>query len=83
MAAESFDHPPQFSAEVKNEWSYTSTPHICFQDAYVDNFTSNRLIPIDMSDYKPTHYEIAFWDLCLELFVFCESPGGGGEAIIL
>jgi hypothetical protein len=26
------DHSPQPSAEVKNEWSYTSNPSICFHD---------------------------------------------------
>lgn len=24
------DHSPPFSAEFKNEWSYTSAPYICF-----------------------------------------------------
>jgi hypothetical protein len=30
---------PRSNAEVKNEWSYTSTPPICLYDIYRDNFT--------------------------------------------
>jgi hypothetical protein len=33
------DRPPQSSAEVKNEWSYSSTPPICFHGVDRDNFT--------------------------------------------
>ena len=33
------DHSSPSYAEVKNEWSYTSTPTICFQDVARDNFT--------------------------------------------
>jgi len=32
------DHLPPSSAKDKNEWSYTSTPHTCFQGVY-SNFT--------------------------------------------
>lgn len=31
--------PPQTSVEAKNKWGYTSTPFICFQSMYNDNFT--------------------------------------------
>jgi hypothetical protein len=33
------DHPPSSSAEIKNEWSYTSTFLVCIYGAYRDNFT--------------------------------------------
>jgi hypothetical protein len=32
------DRSPPFSAEVKNEWSYISTPHICLHGMERDNF---------------------------------------------
>jgi hypothetical protein len=31
------DHPPPTSAEVKNEWSYTSSPQICLNGVDRDN----------------------------------------------
>ena len=34
------DHKPSYSAEVKNEWRYTSTPLICLHGVDRDNFTS-------------------------------------------
>jgi hypothetical protein len=37
-----FDHPLPSSAEVKNECSYTSTPHICIQGVYTATFTFTR-----------------------------------------
>jgi hypothetical protein len=38
------DHSPPFSAEVRNAWSYTSTPPVCLHDVVLrkkhrDNFT--------------------------------------------
>jgi len=35
------DHSPASSAEVRNEWSYTSIPSVtvCLQDVYRNNFT--------------------------------------------
>jgi len=33
------DHPPSSSAEVKNEWSCTSTIFVRLYGAYRDNFT--------------------------------------------
>jgi len=33
------DHLPTFSVEVKNGWSYTSTPPICIHGVDRDNFT--------------------------------------------
>jgi hypothetical protein len=33
------DRPPQTNAEVKNEWSYSSTPPICFHGMDTDKFT--------------------------------------------
>jgi len=33
------DHPPSCSAEVKNEWSYTSTLLVCLYGTYKDSFT--------------------------------------------
>jgi len=35
------DHSPASSAEVRNEWSYTSTPSVavCLQDVCRNNFT--------------------------------------------
>ena len=38
-------HSPVSSAELKNEWSYTSTPPICLHDAARHNFTF-YLIPL-------------------------------------
>jgi hypothetical protein len=38
------DHSPPFSVEVKNAWSYTSTPPISPHDNFTFTFTS-RLIP--------------------------------------
>jgi hypothetical protein len=32
------NYSPPSSAEVKNEWSYTSTPHIYLHDMDRDNF---------------------------------------------
>ena len=33
-----FNHVPTFSAEVKNEWSYASTPPVCLRGMYVGSF---------------------------------------------
>ena len=33
------DNSPPTKAEVKNQWSYTSTPRICFNGMGTDNFT--------------------------------------------
>ena len=33
------DNPASSSAEVKNEWSYTSTLLVCLYGTYRDNFT--------------------------------------------
>jgi hypothetical protein len=43
------DHLPPSSAEVKNEWSYASTPAICLHGRYRDNFT---LVPTYVCTYK-------------------------------
>jgi len=34
-------HSPTSSAKIKNEWSYTSTPPICFHGTYRDNLTAS------------------------------------------
>jgi hypothetical protein len=34
------DHSPPSTAEVKNEWSYTSVPPICRPAAYSDSFST-------------------------------------------
>ena len=33
------DHSPPSSSEVRNEWNFTFTPHICLHGVYRDNFT--------------------------------------------
>ena len=33
------DHPPSSSAEVKDEWSYTSSPPVCLHDVDRKGFT--------------------------------------------
>jgi hypothetical protein len=44
------DHAPPSSTEVKNEWSYTSTPPTCLHDAHRGTFTVTCTIP------KPNRY---------------------------
>ena len=38
------DHSPPFGTEVKNEWSYTSTPPVCLHGVDRDNFTFYRYL---------------------------------------
>jgi hypothetical protein len=39
---------PTSSAEVKNEWSYTSTPLICLHGIDRDNFVfKGRVVPVN------------------------------------
>jgi hypothetical protein len=33
------DHSPPTSAEVKNEWNYTSAPSVCLHNVYRNNFS--------------------------------------------
>jgi hypothetical protein len=33
------DHCPPSSAEVKNEWSYTSSPSVCLSDELAERYT--------------------------------------------
>jgi len=40
---------PSFSAEVKNEWKYTSTPSVCLHSMHKDNIT---IVPFTISYYK-------------------------------
>jgi hypothetical protein len=37
------DHSPPSSSEVKNEWSYTSAPPMCFQGVDRGNFNFDLL----------------------------------------
>ena len=37
-------HSPPSSAEVKNEWSYTSAPSVCFHNAYRNKFSFARFL---------------------------------------
>ena len=39
MAGGDVEHSPLSSAEVKNEWSYTSAPPICLNGSDKDSFT--------------------------------------------
>jgi hypothetical protein len=36
------NHVPPSSSEVKNKWSYTSTPAVCIFSVYKENFTFYR-----------------------------------------
>jgi len=36
------DHSPPTSAEVKNEWRYTSAPSVCLHNVYRKNFSFVR-----------------------------------------
>jgi hypothetical protein len=59
------DHSPSSKAEVKNEWSYTSTLPICLHGMYVDNFTlmywslvsSSPVKNLWLLEDRPTLYE--------------------------
>ena len=53
------DHLPLFSAEVKNDWSYISTPLVCLRGVYRDNLMDLRqlacLNPLKLSGYYMYH----------------------------
>jgi len=34
------DHPPQYSAELKNNWNYPFSPPLCLQGRQTDNFST-------------------------------------------
>ena len=44
MAETLVNHTLFYSADVKNEWSYTSTPPICLHGVKRENFTLTRNI---------------------------------------
>jgi hypothetical protein len=44
------NHSPPSSAEVKNEWSYTSTPPLCFYSTDREKFTFVRGIYVRTCD---------------------------------
>jgi hypothetical protein len=50
-------HPPLYSAEVKNDWSYTSTPPIC-------------LYAVDKSNLTFIFYSVLY--ICFEVFTAVE-----------
>jgi hypothetical protein len=63
------DHSAISSAEVQNEWSCTSIPHICLPTVYKDNFTffpkiRVKIIPLSNGMLypvgHPTGYGIPF-----------------------
>jgi hypothetical protein len=43
------NHSPPSSAEVKNEWSYTSTHPICLHGKDKENLTFTMIIPPNVS----------------------------------
>jgi hypothetical protein len=51
--ARDVDQSPPSSAEVKDEWSYTSTPLICLHGMDRDNFAS-----LGFEDYGLLEFEI-------------------------
>jgi hypothetical protein len=55
------DHSPPSSAEVKNTWSYTSTPPYVFMSWYLvkhtDKFTFAYIIPGKLVSAKSSHYK--------------------------
>jgi len=42
------DHLPPPSAEIKNQWSYSSTPAMCPHDAHRNNITCQCLMHLAM-----------------------------------
>jgi len=45
------DHSPPSSAEIKNQWSYASTPPMCFHDVDEENF-SGKITKLKTNDSK-------------------------------
>lgn len=53
-----FDDPSPFSAEVRNQWSYTSTPPVYVHGKECDNFLPFHLHPGSPSGLFPLHDQI-------------------------
>jgi hypothetical protein len=49
------NHSPPSSAEVKNEWSYTSTPPICLHCVDRENFAFLIFVPHTSYTKHPSH----------------------------
>ena len=76
------NHSRPSSAKVENEWSYTSTPHTCFQGVGRDNFTF-RFTTILV--HRILRWSLDFWtfgDIWRKLYFNVKIMGSVISAVI-